>query len=94
MKTTHEIMELVLDYADQRRYGRTGEADAKPVRSAIESLVADALRYQHIKSSIQIGSVQTMLPLYKVHHWHGYESTREYRELDAAIDAAMNNKTK
>jgi len=38
MTKVDEIMELVFDYADQKKYGRTGAADSKPVRSAIESL--------------------------------------------------------
>ena len=40
--TVDEIMELVFDYADQKKYGRVGAADSKHVRSAIESLVKDA----------------------------------------------------
>ena len=36
--TVDEIMELVFDYADQKKYGRPGSADSNPVRSAIESM--------------------------------------------------------
>ena len=42
MTKVDEIMELVFDYADQKKYGRTGSADSKPVRSAIEALAKDA----------------------------------------------------
>ena len=48
MTKVDEIMELVFDYADQRKYGRVGAANSNPVRSAIESLVKDAERFNFL----------------------------------------------
>lgn len=78
-----ELSETNYNGADYTRYLE------QEVRTAIEELAKDAARYQHIKSNIQVGAVSTMLPLYRVHHWHGYEDARECPDLDAAIDAAM-----
>ena len=55
----------------------------------LESVRADAARYRFISARMQIGSIQTMLPLYKVHYWHGYEPAYEYRTIADAIDADM-----
>ncbi len=92
--STTEIMELAdlyyhnpyregshthLVYADQKRAA---------LLKAVEALAADAARYRHIKKTIQVGAVRTMLPLYRVHHWHGYEAVSDYEQLDDALDAA------
>lgn len=92
MKTVEQIMGLAGTYAylseTQDANGRAFDEAEVALRTAIEELHRDAARYQHIKDNIQVGAVQTMLPLYRVHHWHGYEDARECPDLDAAIDAA------
>lgn len=89
--TVEQIMELADAYATEFLHGHYHplKEKRKALRTAIEELAADAARYRHIKDNIQVGAVQTMLPLYRVHHWHGYEDARECPDLDAAIDAAM-----
>lgn len=49
----------------------------------------DAKRYRFIKSKMQVGAVQTQLPLYRTLHWIGYEDCSDVRDADAAIDAEI-----
>lgn len=54
------------------------EADAK-----------DAARYRFLRSQMQVGAVRTLLPLYRVLHWHGFEDCNDVRNADEAIDAEI-----
>lgn len=49
----------------------------------------DAKRYRFIRSKMQVGAVQTQLPLYRTLHWIGYEDCSDVRNADAAIDAEI-----
>lgn len=49
----------------------------------------DAKRYRFIKSKMQVGAVQTQLPLYRTLHWIGYEDCNDVRDADKAIDAEI-----
>jgi len=49
----------------------------------------DAKPYRFIKSKMQVGAVQTQLPLYRTLHWIGYEDCSDVRNADEAIDAEI-----
>lgn len=69
------------------------DADDKVARLNAMTDVArdaeDARRYRFIKSKMQVGAVQTQLPLYRTLHWIGYEDCGDVRNADAAIDAEI-----
>lgn len=62
---------------------------AQPMMTDAARDAEDAKRYRFIKSKMQVGAVQTQLPLYRTLHWIGYEDCSDVRDADAAIDAEI-----
>jgi hypothetical protein len=49
----------------------------------------DAARYRYIKSQMEVGAVQTQLPLYRSLYWVGtHVDCNNVTDADEAIDAA------
>jgi hypothetical protein len=92
----HQIqLQLALDAEQQAAdlYARQvnhwiGKHDA--LLKEVEKLRIHAEYYRHIRDQAEVGSVKTDLPLYRVYHWHGYESAPG-RTFDECVAADIRN---
>lgn len=56
----------------------------------LEAAKRDAKRYHYIKAQMQVGAVQTQLPLDRSVYWVGnHFDCSDVRDVDASIDAAL-----
>lgn len=54
-----------------------------------DDVARDAARYRWLRAQFEVGSVRTLLPLYRSLYWVGSVPCDDVALADAAIDAAM-----
>jgi len=86
--TTH-IFNASTNMADKIRALKSQPAQPSDSQADVSDVEKDAAKYRWLLSQMQVGSVSTMLPLYRTAHWIGYEPCADVKDVDSAIETAM-----